>query len=103
MESSRPSTHLIFEDPDAVLNNDHPAVKLLSNSHLVVKKKSETANVNKYLVSDERCNQAGYLATRELGSGIATPRQVGRKRPFMAHVFDRSMKEVLRVGSAFLG
>ena len=93
------------EDPNGVLNERHPAAALLSNSALVVERQLEMMSImigfeqaNRYVILDPQGNHLGYMAEQDLGVGNSFARQMFRThRRFSAHVFDRSMKEVLRV------
>jgi hypothetical protein len=95
----------IFEDPDGVLHEKHPAAKILANSAIVVQRQLEIMNVligfeqaNKYVIMDPQGNHIGFIAERELGAGNMMARQMFRThRSFTAHVFDKFEKEVLRV------
>ena len=95
------------EDPDGVLNENHPATSILSNSSLVVTRQLELMNVmlgfeqaNKYVIMDPHGNHIGYIAERDLGMGNMMARQMfSTHRSFTTHVFDQHGKEVLRVGT----
>lgn len=97
----------VAEDPNGVLNERHPAASLLSNSALVVERQLEMMNImvgfeqaNKYVIMDPHGNHVGFMAEQELGMGSSLARQFLRThRRFTAHVFDRNMKEVLRVST----
>lgn len=53
---------------------------------------------NKYVIMDPQGNHIGYMAEQELGMGNMMARQWFRThRSFTTHIFDREMKEVLRV------
>jgi hypothetical protein len=93
------------EDPNAILNSSHPATPILANSSVVVQRQLEMMNVmlgweqaNRYVIMDPNGNHLGYMAEQEFGMGNAMARQYFRThRSFTTHVFDRNMKEVLRV------
>jgi hypothetical protein len=95
----------IPEDPDGVLKETHPATKILSNSAIVVQRELEMMNLmlgfeqaNKYVIMDPQGNHLGFMMEQELGMGNMMARQWFRThRSFTTHVFDREMKEVLRV------
>jgi len=90
-----------------VLNENHPATSILSNSSLVVTRQLELMNVmlgfeqaNKYVIMDPHGNHIGYIAERDLGMGNMMARQMfSTHRSFTTHVFDQHGKEVLRVGT----
>lgn len=87
-----------------MLNEKHPATKLLANSAIVVQRQLELMNVlvgfeqaNKYVIMDPQGNHIGYIAERDLGTGKMMARQLFRThRSFETHVFDKNEKEVLR-------
>lgn len=93
------------EDPDGVLNEKHPAAKLLANSSIVVQRQLELINLlvgfeqaNKYIIMDPQGNHIGYMAEREIGMGNLMARQMfSTHRSFETHVFDKFEREVLRV------
>ena len=95
----------IPEDPNGILNERHPATKILANSAIVVQRQLEMMNImlgfeqaNRYTIMDPQGNHLGYMAEQELGMGNMMARQWFRThRSFTTHVFDREMKEVLRV------
>ena len=95
----------IPEDPDGILNEKHPATKILANSAIVVQRQIEMMNImlgfeqaNRYTIMDPQGNHLGYMAEQEFGMGNMMARQSFRThRSFTTHVFDREMKEVLRV------
>ena len=95
----------IPEDPDGILNEKHPATKILANSAIVVQRQIEMMNImlgfeqaNRYTIMDPQGNHLGYMAEQEFGMGNMMARQTFRThRSFTTHVFDREMKEVLRV------
>ena len=95
----------IPEDPDGILNEKHPATKILANSAIVVQRQIEMMNImlgfeqaNRYTIMDAQGNHLGYMAEQEFGMGNMMARQSFRThRSFTTHVFDREMKEVLRV------
>ncbi|OXV09071.1 hypothetical protein Egran_03166 [Elaphomyces granulatus] len=99
----------IPEDPNAVLKDQHPAAKLLTNSGLVVQRQLELMNVmlgfeqaNRYVIMDARGNHVGYMAEQETGLGGMLARQWFRThRGFVTHVFDRDENEVLRFHRPF--
>ena len=104
-ENSLQTPVYIPEDPNAVLKERHPAASLLSHSALVVERQLEMMNLmigfeqaNRYVMLDPQGNHIGYMAEQELGMGNSFARQMFRThRRFTAHVFDRGMKELLRV------
>ena len=95
----------IPEDPDGILKETHPASSILSNSSIVVQRQLEMMNVmlgfeqaNRYTIMDPQGNHLGFMAEQELGMGNMMARQWFRThRSFTTHVFDKNMKEVLRV------
>lgn len=95
----------IPEDTNGVLNESHPAARILANSALVVQRQLEMMNVmlgfeqaNKYVIMDPNGNHLGYMAEQEFGMGNMLARQTFRThRSFTTHVFDKHEKEVLRV------
>ena len=95
----------IPEDPNGVLNERHPAAKILANSAVVVQRQLEMMNImlgfeqaKKYLIMDPNGNHLGYMAEQEFGMGNMMARQTFRThRSFTTHVFDKHEKEVLRV------
>jgi len=97
------------EDPNGVLRSNHPATKILENSAIVVQRELEMMNImlgfeqaNKYVIMDPQGNHLGYMAEQEFGMGNMMARQWFRThRSFTTHVFDRSMKEVLRFHRPF--
>lgn len=100
----------IPEDPDGVLNERHPATKILANSAIVVQRQLEMMNImlgfeqaNRYVIMDPQGNHLGYMAEQEFGMGNMMARQWFRThRSFTTHVFDKEMKEVLRVSQRLL-
>jgi len=100
------ATVKIPEDRYSVLSSDHPAVSILSNSSIVIQRQMEMMNVflgfeqaNKYVIMDPEGNTIGYLAEQEHGIANMMARQLAKThRSFTTHVFDKSEKEVLRVG-----
>ncbi|KAI9887378.1 MAG: hypothetical protein M1823_000803 [Watsoniomyces obsoletus] len=94
---------------NGVLNEEHPAAKLLSNSAIVVQRQLELMNVmigfeqaNKYVIMDPHGNHIGYMAEQELGMGNMMARQWFRThRSFTTHVFDKHEVEVLRFHRPF--
>ncbi|KAK1910707.1 hypothetical protein P3342_008587 [Pyrenophora teres f. teres] len=94
------------EDPNAVLKQTHPAMRLLDNSSLIVQRQLEMMNVlmgfeqaNRYVIMDPHGNHIGYLAEQDHGIGNAVARQMFKThRSFTTHVFDRDEKEILRSG-----
>ena len=96
----------IPEDPNAVLKERHPATSILANSGLVIQRQIEMMNLflgfeqaNRYVILDAQGNHTGYMAEHDGGIGKSLARQTFRThRPFTAHIFDRTGKEVLRVG-----
>ncbi|MCJ1421904.1 hypothetical protein MMC32_008271 [Xylographa parallela] len=99
----------IPEDPDGILNEKHPATKILANSAIVVQRQIEMMNImlgfeqaNRYTIMDPQGNHLGYMAEQEFGMGNMMARQSFRThRSFTTHVFDREMKEVLRFHRPF--
>ncbi|KAF1954098.1 Scramblase-domain-containing protein [Byssothecium circinans] len=97
------------EDPNAVLKETHPAMRLLDNSAIVVQRQLEMMNVlmgfeqaNRYVIMDPHGNHIGYLAERDHGLGSAVTRQMFKThRSFTTHVFDREEKEILRFHRPF--
>ncbi|KAL6154706.1 hypothetical protein ACJQWK_01210 [Exserohilum turcicum] len=97
------------EDPDAVLKQTHPAMRLLDNSSLIVQRQLEMMNVlmgfeqaNRYVIMDPHGNHIGYLAEQDHGIGNAMARQMFKThRSFTTHVFDRDEKEILRFHRPF--
>ncbi|KAF2865710.1 Scramblase-domain-containing protein [Massariosphaeria phaeospora] len=99
----------IPEDPNGVLNETHPAMRLLDNSTLVIQRQLEMMNVlmgfeqaNRYVIMDPHGTHIGYLAEQEHGMGNAVARQMFKThRSFTTHVFDREEKEILRFHRPF--
>lgn len=99
----------IPEDPQGVLKETHPVMRLLDNSTLVIQRQLEMMNVlmgfeqaNRYVIMDPQGNHIGYLAEQEHGIGNAVARQMLKThRSFTTHVFDREEKEVLRFHRPF--
>jgi hypothetical protein len=99
----------IPEDPNGVLKETHPAMRLLDNSTLVIQRQLEMMNVlmgfeqaNRYIIMDPHGNHIGYLAEQEHGMGNAVARQMLKThRSFTTHVFDKEEKEVLRFHRPF--
>jgi hypothetical protein len=99
----------IPEDPNSVLKETHPVMRLLDNSAIVVQRQLEMMNVllgfeqaNRYVIMDPHGNHIGYLAEQDHGIGSAIARQMFRThRSFTTHVFDREEKEVLRFHRPF--
>lgn len=97
------------EDPNAVLKETHPAMRLLDNSAILVQRQLEMMNVlmgfeqaNRYVIMDPHGNHIGYLAERDHGIGSAVARQMFKThRSFTTHVFDREEKEILRFHRPF--
>ena len=95
----------IPEDPDGILKERHPAAKILAISAVVIQRELEMMNImlgfeqaNKYVIMDPQGNHLGYMAEQEFGMGNIMARQWFRThRSFTTHVFDKQMKEVLRV------
>ena len=95
----------IPEDPDGILKETHPASSILRNSAIVVQRQLEMMNVmlgfeqaNRYTIMDPQGNHLGFMAEQEFGMGNMMARQWFRThRSFTTHVFDKNMKEVLRV------
>ncbi|KAL5115605.1 hypothetical protein ACEQ8H_006492 [Pleosporales sp. CAS-2024a] len=99
----------ISDDPNGLLKETHPAMRLLDNSTLVIQRQLEMMNVlmgfeqaNRYVIMDPHGNHVGYLAEQEHGVGNAVARQMFRThRSFTTHVFDKEEKEVLRFHRPF--
>jgi hypothetical protein len=99
----------IPEDPNGVLKETHPAMRLLDNSTLVIQRQLEMMNMlmgfeqaNRYVIMDPHGNHIGYLAERDHGIGSAVTRQMFKThRSFTTHVFDREEKEILRFHRPF--
>lgn len=97
------------EDPNGVLKETHPAMRLLEHSAILVQRQLEMMNVlvgfeqaNRYVIMDPHGNHIGYLAERDHGFGSAIARQMFRThRSFTTHVFDREEKEILRFHRPF--
>ena len=54
---------------------------------------------NRYVILDAQGNHIGYMAEHDGGLGSVMKRQLMRThRGFVAHVFDKGGREVLRVG-----
>ena len=95
----------IPEDEHGVITESHPATSILANSAIVVQRELEVMNLmlgfeqaNKYVIMDPQGNHLGFMAEQELGMGNMMARQwLHTHRSFTTHVFDRNMKEVLRV------
>ncbi|MCJ1473581.1 hypothetical protein MMC13_002232 [Lambiella insularis] len=92
------------EDPDGILNERHPATKILANSAIVVQRQIEMMNImlgfeqaNRYVIMDPQGNHLGYMAEQEFGMGNMMARQWFRThRSFTTHVFNTEMKEFHR-------
>ncbi|KAL5383702.1 hypothetical protein DPSP01_005806 [Paraphaeosphaeria sporulosa] len=99
----------IPEDPNGVIKENHPAMRLLENSSIVVQRQLEMMNVlmgfeqaNRYVIMDPHGNHIGYLAELDHGLGRAVARQAFRThRSFTTHVFDKNEVEVLRFHRPF--
>lgn len=99
----------IPEDPNGVLKETHPVMRLLDNSTLIIQRQLEMMNVligfeqaNRYVIMDPLGNHIGYLAEQEHGMGNAMARQMLKThRSFTTHVFDKEEKEVLRFHRPF--
>lgn len=95
----------IPEDPNGVLNEQHPAAHILANSGIVVQRQLELMNVmlgfeqaNKYVILDPQGNHIGFMAEQDNSMGRTMARQMlSTHRSFTTHVFDKHEKEVLRV------
>ena len=106
-DNNRLSPVHIPEDPDGILKERHPAARILANSAVVIQRELEMMNImlgfeqaNKYMIMDPQGNHLGYMAEQEFGMGNMMARQWFRThRSFTTHVFDKQMKEVLRVCS----
>ena len=98
----------IPENPNGVLNSEHPAAHILGNSAIVVQRQLELMNVlvgfeqaNKYVILDPHGVQIGFMAEQDNSMGRTMARQMfSTHRSFTTHVFDRYEKEVLRVKRA---
>ena len=111
LRTTDPSTNTLLapvhipSSPSNVLKDTHPSASILANSGLVVQRQIEMLNVfmgfeqaNRYVILDAQGNHVGYLAEHDGGLGSAMKRQLMRThRGFVANVFDRSGREVLRV------
>ncbi|KAF1918678.1 Scramblase-domain-containing protein [Ampelomyces quisqualis] len=108
-ENSLLSPVYIPEDPNGVLKETHPVMRLLDNSTLVIQRQLEMMNVlmgfeqaNRYVIMDPHGSHIGYLAEQEHGVGNAVARQMFKThRSFTTHVFDKEEKEVLRFHRPF--
>ncbi|KAH4033968.1 hypothetical protein HBH64_163160 [Parastagonospora nodorum] len=108
-ENSLVTPVYIPEDPNGVLKETHPVMRLLDNSTLVIQRQLEMMNVlmgfeqaNRYVIMDPHGSHIGYLAEQEHGMGNAVARQMFKThRSFTTHVFDREEKEVLRFHRPF--
>ncbi|CAI6307897.1 unnamed protein product [Periconia digitata] len=97
------------EDPNAVLKETHPAMRLLDNSAIVVQRQLEMMNVlmgfeqaNRYVIMDPHGNHIGYLAERDHGISSTVARQMFKThRSFTTHVFDKEEREILRFHRPF--
>lgn len=95
----------IPEDSSGILQPDHPATSILSNSSIVVQRQIEMMNVflgfeqaNRYVIMDPQGTTIGYLAEQEHGMANMMARQMLRThRSFTTHVFNQAGQEVLRV------
>lgn len=98
----------IPEDPSGVLNERHPAARILANSGIVMQRQLELMNVmigfeqaNKYVILDPQGNHVGFVAEQDNSMGRTMARQMfSTHRSFTTHVFDKHEKEVLRVWRA---
>lgn len=108
-ENSLVSPVYMPEDPNGVLKETHPVMRLLDNSTLIIQRQLEMMNVlmgfeqaNRYVIMDPHGNHIGYLAEQEHGIGNAVARQMLKThRSFTTHVFDKEEKEVLRFHRPF--
>ncbi|KAF2754677.1 Scramblase-domain-containing protein [Pseudovirgaria hyperparasitica] len=99
----------IPDDPNGILPRDHPALSILANSAILIKRQLEWGSIlvgfeqaNRYVIMDPHGETIGYLVEQDLGLGKAVARQAFRThRSFTAHVFDREQKEVLRIHRPF--
>ena len=99
----------IPEDPNAVINEKHPAASILSNSGIVVQRQLEIMNVvvgleqaNKYVILDPQGNHIGFIAEQDNSIGRSMARQMLKThRSFTAHIFDKHQNEVLRFHRPF--
>ncbi|KAL8951611.1 MAG: hypothetical protein Q9183_007443, partial [Haloplaca sp. 2 TL-2023] len=99
----------IPEDPNAVINEKHPAASILSNSGIVVQRQLELMNVvvgfeqaNKYVILDPQGNHIGFIAEQDNSIGRSMSRQMLKThRSFTTHIFDKHQNEVLRFHRPF--
>ncbi|KAL8781947.1 MAG: hypothetical protein Q9213_005786 [Squamulea squamosa] len=99
----------IPEDPHGVLNEQHPAAGILTNSGIVVQRQLELMNVmigfeqaNKYVILDPQGNHIGFMAEQDDSMGRTMARQMlSTHRSFTTYVFDKHEKEVLRFHRPF--
>jgi hypothetical protein len=97
------------KDPEAILTETHPAMSLLANSSIIIRRQLEMMNIflgfeqaNRYVIMDPEGNTIGYLAERDHGLGSAVARQAFKThRSFTTHVFDKNEQEVLRFHRPF--
>ncbi|KAF2437053.1 Scramblase-domain-containing protein [Tothia fuscella] len=99
----------IPKDPYGILQDSHPAMGILANSSIIIRRQLEMMNVflgfeqaNRYVIMDPQGNTIGYLAEMDHGVGKAVARQAFKThRSFTTHVFDREEREVLRFHRPF--
>lgn len=99
----------IPEDPNGIIKETHPALRILEHSAIVVQRQLEMMNVlmgfeqaNRYVIMDPHGNHIGYLAELDHGLGRAVARQAFKThRSFTTHVFDKEEREVLRFHRPF--
>ncbi|KAL8871463.1 MAG: hypothetical protein Q9174_002706 [Haloplaca sp. 1 TL-2023] len=99
----------IPEDPNAIINEKHPAASILSNSGIVVQRQLELMNLivgfeqaNKYVILDPHGNHIGFIAEQDNSIGRSMVRQMFKThRSFTTHIFDKHQNEVLRFHRPF--
>jgi hypothetical protein len=97
------------KDPEGILTETHPAMSILANSSIIIRRQIEMMNIflgfeqaNRYVIMDPEGNTIGYLAERDHGVGSAVARQAFKThRSFTTHVFDKNEQEVLRFHRPF--
>jgi len=95
----------IRENVKAALKSDHPAANILTQPGLVVQRHHEILGMfskleesTKFVILDPRGNHLGYMAEHDGTFQKISPGQMFRThRTFTTHVFDRHLREVLRV------
>ena len=96
-------------DENAVIKASHPAAGILGQSGLVIQRQVEMMNIflgfeqaNRYVIMNPEGETVGFMAEHDGGFGKVLTRQAFRThRAFMAHVFDKSNREVLRFHRPF--